>query len=1241
MLRKIYTAFIGLLLLLLNLSLCAQTDTIAQRIILIGDAGQLTNGKHPVVDAVKKNITLDDKTTILFLGDNLYKTGLPDDQYALQYTRGKAILDSQVSIADGTPAKVYMIPGNHDWDNGRRGGLDAIIRQQLYIEFLQKPNVDFFPKDGCPGPKEILIGNDIALILFDSQWWLHPYDKPEIESDCSCKTKEELVTQIGDIAARNAKKLIILACHHPFKSNGMHGGYYTIKQHIFPLTDIRKNLYIPLPVIGSIYPIARSVFGTPQDIKHPNYTNMIDQVSDAIKPLSKNIVFVSGHDHNLQLIKENNYNYIVSGGGCKQNRTSQNKNSFFNSTSEGFAVMEISTTKNVYISFYTVSDSVTKKYNEPLLNFSAITENSESEIKLTSDELSKDKVIRPASKNFPVAKGLKKFIIGNNYRTEWSTPVEMKVFKISEEKGGLSIISLGGGKQTQSLRLRDKNGKDWMLRTVDKLATRAIPKNLRGTFAEDIALELNSASYPYAPLIIPPLADALDLAAPHPKLFFVPDDPAFGVYRTTFANKVCMLEERNAVNDSLEMKLIRRLFNQVPKEINLSKETDETKTTAKFFDKMLEENDHRPIQEEVLKARLLDIVVGDFDRHLDQWRWGSVDTGKGKIYYPIPRDRDQAYFYSDGFLLKGLSRRALPFLKGFRHDIPKIDWLGYSAKDFDRLFLTDLDADEWKTIIAETGQKLTDSVIRKSINELPPEIARISGNTIAEKMISRRNLLSTEGMSYYHFISKKVNILGSNKKEYFKVSNYGNGLQVKVYARTKKSDTSFVMYSRVFDPSVTKEIRLYGLHDDDLFEIEENAESRIKIRIIGGKGYDTFDIKGHVETLLYDLRDGGNHIKNKSHAKNRFSNDAPVNDKDIFGFNYNTTRFPQLHFGQNTDDGFWIGSAFSKRTYGFRNLPYASDQRFSVLYAVTRKAWQFNYTGEFNHITRKTDLIVSINYSSPAIRNFFGLGNNSGIDLSKPKDFYQSRFKQFEATALLRKRFFEKLHLFAGPHFFSYRNDIADNRNNFFGKPSQNGLDSATIYSKKDYLGAKFMMLVDNRNNDLFPTRGMHWKTELVSATGLKKGNHNYTAFTSDMSVYASFTDPAKFVAVVKFGGGHIFSKNYEYFQALTLGSGNNLYGFRKNRFAGTSSLYSGLELRIKLFGVSSNVLPGQVGLTTFYDAGRVWLPGERSSRWHGGYGGGLYFMPFNLFVISANAGFSEKERVFNFTLAKRINYSY
>jgi len=342
-------------------------NSLTARIILIGDAGELTNGKHPVVDAARRLIPLDAKTTVLYLGDNLYKTGLPDDQYS-QYVLAKAVLDTQLSIADGTPAKVCMIPGNHDWQNGGRGGYDAVIREQVYVDQLGKKNVKFFPEEGCPGPVEIPVNNDVTIIVFDSKWWIHPYDKPEVESDCPYKTKDEVLTQLDDLLAKNSKKLVILACHHTFKSSGVHGGHFTLKQHIFPFTDAMPNMYIPLPGLGSIYPISRSIFGSPQDLKHPLYADMIKQVEKIAKKYP-NIIFAGGHEHSLQLIKDSSYYYIVSGGGCKENRVSKNRRTPFATNINGFTALEISKNKNVRVNFYTVEVSAKKAYSIMYPNF--------------------------------------------------------------------------------------------------------------------------------------------------------------------------------------------------------------------------------------------------------------------------------------------------------------------------------------------------------------------------------------------------------------------------------------------------------------------------------------------------------------------------------------------------------------------------------------------------------------------------------------------------------------------------------------------------------------------------------------------------------------------------------------------------------------------------------------------------------------------------------------------------------
>ena len=165
-------------------SLIAHLVTIAQdsltaRIILIGDGGQFTGGIHPVSEAIRRSVPLDSKTVVIFLGDNVYKVGLPDDQ-VITYAIAHNVLDSQVSIVENTQARLYMIPGNHDWNNGSFNGIQTILREQTYVDQLGKDNVRFYPQGGCPGPVEVPINDDVVLVIIDSQWWLHPYDKPGI-----------------------------------------------------------------------------------------------------------------------------------------------------------------------------------------------------------------------------------------------------------------------------------------------------------------------------------------------------------------------------------------------------------------------------------------------------------------------------------------------------------------------------------------------------------------------------------------------------------------------------------------------------------------------------------------------------------------------------------------------------------------------------------------------------------------------------------------------------------------------------------------------------------------------------------------------------------------------------------------------------------------------------------------------------------------------------------------------------
>ena len=1192
-------------------------DSIQSRIILVGDAGSLIKGEASVLDVIRKQMNLDDRTTVLFLGDNLYDYGLPNE-YARGFAQAKAALDSQIHIARGTEAKVFMIPGNHDWNNGSPGGEEAIQRQQLYVDLSGEKNVKFFPEGGCPGPVEIKISKDVVMIVMDSQWWLHPYDKPGVESDCENKIPEQVLGELEDMLARNQDKLVVFACHHPFKSNGVHGGYFTWKQHLFPFTEMRENLYIPLPVLGSIYPIARSVFGTPQDIPHPRYQNMIRSLNEVLET-HPHVVRVHGHEHTLQWIQNDSLVQLVSGSGCKTQRVSDGRDTRYTARELGFAVMEINNNKRAKATFYELNgtmDSAKAAYTGELMEFSKLPVLEKKNDTTEAVFVYKDRVTAPASLKYPEVKGLKRWFNGTNYRKEWSEPVTFPVFNINKEKGGFKISGVGGGKQTKSMTLLDKQGREWSLRTIDKDPTLALPAPLRGSFANSIVQDFISASHPYGALPVPVLSDAVGLTAPHPEFFYVPDDPALGYYRPYFASKICMLERKEWYTKD-----------------------DDSKSTQKLFNKMREDNDQTVDQSEVLKARLVDMLVGDWDRHFDQWKWIPSDTGKGKYFKPVPRDRDQAFSWTDGVLPRIASRR-FAILNGFTPTIRKVEDWNTTAKDFDRYFLNQLDRHAWDSITSLVIGRLPDTVLSNSVHRLPPEIYALNGQVLTDKLKSRRADLQGKSLDYYRFISEEVQVLGSNKDEFFHLTEQNGKPKLMVYSYEKDHDTSFVVYDRIFDPAETKEIRMFGFGGDDRFLIDESVRSRIKVRIIGGRGEDSFIVKSGVKAYLYDNISEKNGIERGRHTHNKLSAAADVNRYDQNSFKYSVFSYPKLALGYNGVDGVFVGTGFGIRTHHFRKEPFSTEHKFAGLFAVGARAHTVKYTGEFNQVFGKNDILVNARYSHPGLNFFFGFGNNTKIPDGQDGDFYRVRYNYLDADVLVRHRLARIFSISVGPTVFHYWNKEKDNRKFILSEPQSVGLDSADVFQQKTYVGGKIVFDLNNINNELFPTRGISWKTQFTSLHAVHSNLRAVNKIESDLAVYASLKEDPRVVTVLKMGAGHIFEDSYEFFQAMSFGANRDLRGFRRNRYSGSTMAYGSLELRLRLFETKGTVMPGQFGLMGFGDLGRVWVPNEQSRKWHPAAGGGIYFAPFNFVIIGAGVAVSD-EVLFNFSVGKKLNITF
>jgi hypothetical protein len=269
------------------------------------------------------------------------------------------------------------------------------------------------------------------------------------------------------------------------------------------------------------------------------------------------------------------------------------------------------------------------------------------------------------------------------------------------------------------------------------------------------------------------------------------------------------------------------------------------------MEEIIEENDHLVLQEKVLQARLLDMLIGDWDRHTDQWRWGAVDSGTVKYYYAIPRDRDQAFFMTNGLVPKFIKIFAMKHINGFKAESKGLKNLNFKSWQFDKTFLNELDKETWERNVKTFQSKLTDRAIEQALQKLPPEIYAIDGHQIEKKLKSRRNSLLKNALKYYEFISGTVSVFGTEEKEIFEIKG-DNKIMVSVYRAGKDQKPSAKIYEREFTPDDTGYIYLDGFGGDDTFFIEKNTSSRIKIKIRGGKGNDVYDLKGNIKSKVYD-----------------------------------------------------------------------------------------------------------------------------------------------------------------------------------------------------------------------------------------------------------------------------------------------------------------------------------------------------------------------------------------------------
>lgn len=1184
-----------------------QEASLKFRIYLIGDAGEMENGHHPVVEDVSDKLQSDGNipSHIIYLGDNIYPKGMPAPEDS-DRAEAEWILKTQLDLYQYLSGKIWMVPGNHDWERGRSQGWNAVLQAEEYVqENYPEDKVLWIPSGGCPGPDVFELDTETILVTLDSQWWLQLKDKPGADSDCDYKSEEEVLAALGYIFEENQDKTILVAMHHPLRSYGPHNGAYSWKDHFFPLTAVSPNLYIPLPVIGSIYPLYRSWFGDIQDLRHPKYEAMI-RALDRIFESHPNVINVAGHEHGLAYTREDNVHYVISGAGAKNTYIKKNNSADFTYPFQGYAVLDFYDNHEVRITYF---DPLKE---EPLYEAQLVKPFADnvSELEMFNRTVPKE-VTRPVSTQYLHGKGYYRFL-GENYRETWAIPATFEAIDLTTAKTGLSVIKKGGGLQTHSLRLANKEGKEYVMRSVNKYPENALSPELRQTIAKQVIQDQISSSHPYAALAVARLADEVGIVHTNPKIVYLPDDPLLGIYRKDFGDELYLFEEREIAGKD------------APENVAFF-------STDKMLKKIHGDNDHQVKQKEVLKARIFDFWIADWDRHDDQWRWIGEKGKKGWEFTPMPRDRDQAFFVNQGIFPKIASRKwADPRFQGFDYSPPRfVSGFMFNPRFFDRSFLNELDRKDWEQALDKTISKMSEKSISEAFRDWPDTIAAKDAPEIQAKLRQRKTWLKEEMLKHYAFLSKAVSVPGSNKNEKFEVTYHQDGrVEVEVRKIDKSGDLEQKLYDRTFLPVETEEIRLYGLKGNDTFQFEGEGPGKIKVRVIPGPGEKLVDDKGITSkknTLIYQTREEKLPIDLGKSAKIKYAPSLSYLTYDRKEFKYDKL-MPLASVAINKDDGLFLGAGVLWEKHGFKKEPFAVRQSIVGNYAIKSNAFNIEYNGHAVDILGNLDLVWKADVKAPDYAyNFFGVGNETEYkDEVYEIDYYRARFSWYELSGGVQSKLGESGSFTVGPHYQVYRFDPDDNEEKFITSP-ESGLDQVDLNKAKFYSGLSAKMVFDRRDHKELPTRGLYFEGQAKKMWGLNDYSQNFTRVDGELALYWSFRYPSRLVWATRFGAGKNWG-GFEFFQGQTLGGLDNLRGYRRYRFNGDAVVYNNTELRIRMFNLKTYILPATVGILAYNDVGRVWIQNEKSDEWHNSFGAGIWLAPLNQVVATFSVGFNEEE---------------
>lgn len=765
------------------------------------------------------------------------------------------------------------------------------------------------------------------------------------------------------------------------------------------------------------------------------------------------------------------------------------------------------------------------------------------------------------------AGGLHPLLWGHNYRPLWTASITVPVLDLARYAGGLRAVGRGGGRQTTSLHLETTDGRKFSFRSVEKDAVRVLPPELQLSSIGHIWQDEVSAFFPGGSLLVPPLSRAAGVPFVEPRLFVMPDDPALGEYRAQFAGMLGTLEQWPTAPYDGSREVI---------------------TTDSLMNRVLRNPAERVDSRSFLKARLLDLYIGDSDRGATQWLWLRRESGSRIVWQAFPIDRDYA-FASYGGLMVDLIRRRYPKLVKFDGTYSDLYGLTIRSDRLDRRLLGELDWSTWDREAHALAACLTDSLIDASVQRLPSAYRAIEGPRLAQLLRERRDRLPWAARQLYLMFARDAEVYGTDQNDVVTATRGPGTLVLWIHSANQPYSV------RHFASGDTKEVRLFlGAGVDSVTVTGSGGPG---LRVIGDAGKKVVsNLAPSGSTRLYAPEPVALELKgSRPTAVNRrvyrepdSTLNAPAPRQSGKWFLYT----PALQY--NAEGGALMGVRSSFFTYGFRRNPYSTRLDLSAGYGTDAGRFGGAATLDLRREDSGVHFIFSGRASGADVRNFFGLGNETQQVATKSS--YKVYGDDYQLSAAVAWPMGRQLSGKLGPVLRYTSTDF-----------SRGGIISTTRpYGSGEFgaVGGQLGLVFDSRDVAAAATRGAHLAVEGTVYPAALDVQSAYGGVSGEASTY--FTAPVSLrpTLALRAGGEKVWG-TYPYTGAAFVGGNRTVRGLTAYRFQGDAAAYGNAELRLPLTRLNL-LVPLRMGIFTLADVGRVWLKGESSNTWHSAFGAGV-----------------------------------